>query len=37
MIVVLFLGYFFYEFTVAKDFNNFKAYTPWQFLLRLLR
>lgn len=37
MIVLLFLGFFFYEFTVAKDFSSFKAYSPWEFIQRLLR
>ena len=37
VIVVLFLGYFFYEFTIAKDFNGFKAYTLWEFIQKLLR
>lgn len=36
VVVVLFFGYFFYEFTVTKDFNSFKAYTMWQFLQKLL-
>lgn len=34
--VALFLGYFFYEFSVAKDFNTFRAYTLWEFIQRLL-
>ena len=37
VIVLLFLGFFFYEFTIAKDFNGFKAYTPWEFIQRLLK
>lgn len=37
MIVVLFLGYFFYEFTIAKNFNSFQAYTLWEFIRKLLR
>ena len=36
-VVILFLGYFFYEFTIAKNFSSFEAYTPWEFLLRLFR
>lgn len=36
-IVVLFLGYFFYEFSIAKDFNSFKAFTLWEFLQRIFR
>lgn len=36
VVVILFLGYFFYEFTFTKDFNSFKAYTLWQFIQALL-
>jgi len=36
LIVFLFLGFFFYEFTIAKDFNSFKAYTLWEFLQQVL-
>jgi len=36
-IVVLFLGYFFYEFTIAKSFSSFRAFTLWEFILRLFR
>ena len=37
LIVCLFLGFFFYEFTIAKNFSSFKAYTIWEFIHRLLR
>lgn len=36
IVVVLFFGYFFYEFTVTKNFSAFKAYTAQQFLQKLL-
>ena len=35
VIITLFLGYFFYEFSIAKDFNSFKAYTLWEFIQQL--
>jgi hypothetical protein len=35
--VVLFLGYFFYEFGIAKDFaNNYTSITLWEFIRRML-
>ena len=35
--VVLFLGYFCYEFAIAKDFgNNYSSITIWEFLRRML-
>lgn len=35
LIAILFLGYFFYEFTFAKDFSSFKAFTLLEFFQRL--
>lgn len=35
--VILFLGYFFYEFAIAKDFtNNYTSISLWEFLRRML-